>query len=123
MTEAEWCRLLNGYVFFWPTEDRLLSLLRARAYRNDEHDVITISTEELVDRYEDRIRLSRLNSGSTLYPNAPKRGRDTFRRLEEFNEKDVVEIAVEDSVPAIAEMALLVERRRQDQILRTLYRR
>jgi hypothetical protein len=123
MTEREWCELLNRHVFFWPTEERLVRLLCARAYRDQEHDVITVATEELVARHGARIRLSRLNSGSTLYPNAPPRGAGTFQRIADFGRHANVEVAVEGGVPDIAELALVVERRKTTDILETIYRR
>jgi uncharacterized protein DUF7002 len=123
MSESEWCELLNRHVFFWPTKERLLGLLCARAYRNEPHDVITISTAELMARHGERVRLSHLNSGSTLYPNAPPRGDHTFRRVEDFEHDAVVEVAVQGAVPDIGELAILVERRKQADVLETLCRR
>ena len=36
-----WYRHLNGLVFMWAEETRLVGLLKARFYRNLEHDVLT----------------------------------------------------------------------------------
>jgi len=123
ITQREWCELLNRHVFFWPTEERLVRLLSARAYRDQAHDVITISTEELIARHGERVRLSRLNSGSTLYPNAPPRGLTTLLPIEDFGGNVVVEVAVEGGVPDIHQLALVVERRKEKDILETIYRR
>lgn len=124
MTISEWCKVLNRHVFFWPNEQQLLILLNARAYRHQEHDVITVDTAELLEAHGERVRVCAINSGSTLYPNAPTRGRDTFRRLEDHPVKGrIAEVAVERGIPDIAELALAVERRSRDEVLRTLYRR
>jgi uncharacterized protein DUF7002 len=123
MTQREWCELLNSQVFFWPSEERLEGLLCARAYRDYEHDVITVCTRDLLKAHGARVRLSRLNSGSTLYPNAPERGLDTFRRIEDFDGSAVAEVAVIGGVPDVAQHALAVERRKQRKVVRTIYRR
>ena len=36
--------MLNGKVFFWSTESRLISFLQARSHRNRPHDVLTVCT-------------------------------------------------------------------------------
>lgn len=41
---ADWYRLLNQRVFFWPSKERLLRLLGARAYRNKRHDILEIDS-------------------------------------------------------------------------------
>jgi hypothetical protein len=46
--------------------------------------VITLSTERLVARHAQAITLCAFNSGSALYPNAPRRGPDTFARIEDY---------------------------------------
>ncbi len=43
-TVPEWYRLLNRFVFFWLSKDRLKTLLSARAYRDRAHLVLTIAT-------------------------------------------------------------------------------
>jgi hypothetical protein len=80
----EWCRLLNARVFCWATESRLENHLRARGHRGQGRDVITLSTERLAARHAEAITLCAFNSGSTLYPNAPRRGPDTFMRIEDY---------------------------------------
>jgi hypothetical protein len=44
MTVKKWYRLLNGKVFFWLTEERLLRMLHARPYREKEHCVLVVKT-------------------------------------------------------------------------------
>lgn len=75
MTASEWYRMLNGYVFLWPSlqrRDRMLC-----SYQNQHHDVLTIDSKQLLAQYSDKMMLSPINSGSTLY-NPALRGRDTF---------------------------------------------
>lgn len=112
LSRPEWYRLLNARVFFWSREDRLLGLLNARAYRGKTQCIITIDTARFLERYADRIELSPINSGSTIY--APqRRGRDTFLPLSAFPYEDwkkkrtrskaIVEVTVNHSVPDITD--------------------
>lgn len=114
MTPTEWYRLLNRHVFFWLTRERVESLLAARAYSGGSHLLIQIDTEQLLRRDWPRIRLSPINSGSTIYKPQP-RGVDTFLHPDDYplarwdakrsKRKSVAELAVEYSVPAIEEVA------------------
>lgn len=113
LSPMEWYELLNSKVFFWPTEERLLGLLKAREYRNRTHCIIEVDTGELVSRHIERIRLSPMNSGSTLY-NPQPRGAHTFASLADYPFEErrkkrglgnaVAELCVEYSVPDITEM-------------------
>jgi hypothetical protein len=133
MSVKDWCEMLNRHVFFWPSEDHLSTLLNARAYQKLEHEVITIDTADLVKRYPQRIRLSPINSGNTIYPPKRKYGEETFyaiadypyeqRRKERGPRDAIVEIAVEDGVSDIEDLAILVERRQRNQVLNVLHRR
>lgn len=86
------------------------------------HHVITIDTASLVEAHHDRIVLSGINSGATLYPNAAPRGSDTFRSIADYDyakarrrrgAKDaIVELAVVDGVPDLAQHFIRVERRK-----------
>lgn len=106
MSVEEWTRLLNEHVFFWVREERLLGLLAARAYRGRSHTVLTLKTAELVQRQLEQIRLTALNTGSTI--DAPRpRGSKTFKRVDDFDfaarrraagANAVVELAVLDGV-------------------------
>jgi hypothetical protein len=121
MTLEEWLDALNSRVFFWLDEDHLETLLGARAYRDDEHDVITVDAARLVEQHEDRVTLSPINSGATMYT-PPPRGRNTFlpiasypfaeRRRTRGLGNAIVELAVDAGVPDIREVAVRVERRR-----------
>ncbi len=121
MTLSEWLDALNSRVFFWLDVRHLETLLGARAYKDQEHDVITVDCTRLVERHAERITLSPINSGATMYK-PPQRGRDTFLPIESYPFEErrrarglghaVVELAVDGGVPHIREIAVRVERRR-----------
>jgi hypothetical protein len=120
MTLEQWLETLNSRVFFWLNEPHLEGLLGARAYRGDAHDVITVDTAALVERDRAKIRLSPINSGSTLYKPTP-RGSQTFMPIADYpfierrrarGNDAIVELAVEGGVERIEEVALTAERRR-----------
>jgi uncharacterized protein DUF7002 len=121
MTLAEWLDALNSRVFFWLNESHLEKLLGARAYRDSEHDVITVDCADLIERHSKRITLSPINSGATMYT-PPPRGRDTFLPIAAYPFEErrrarglghaVVELAVDGGVPDIRDVAVRVERRR-----------
>lgn len=133
MSFQEWLDLLNSQVYFWLHADKLAELLAARRYRNHSHDVLTVDTASLYASHAVRVRLSAINSGATLYPNAPQRGPETFRRLLDYPfaqrrkgrslREAVVELAVIDGVPDINMHVIRVERRRRDEILEVLLSR
>jgi len=75
MTTAEWYRMLNGYVFLWPSCERRDRMLAS--YEDRQHDVLTIDSQKLLALYQEKIMLSPINSGNTQYDPA-KRGRWTF---------------------------------------------
>lgn len=128
MTLQEWLETLNSRVFFWLDEPHLENLLGARAYKADAHDVITVDTAALVERDAAKIRLSPINSGSTLYTPAP-RGSQTFTPIADYpfaerrraRGKDaIVELAVEGGVERIEEVAVKAERRRSGGVIEEL---
>src|SRR5690348_5231528 len=84
MTAQQWLSALNERVFFWLPPQRLDQLLSARRNRGRPHEVLVIDTASLVSAHDRRIRLSAINSGSTLYPNAPQRGTRTFQTIEDY---------------------------------------
>lgn len=129
MSCREWYELLNRKAFFWATEARVRTLLRAKLYRDTEHTIITIDTASLLAEHADRITLSPINSGSTLYDPRP-RGRLTFRSISEYPFEErrktrglanaVAELAVDYSVPDITSHTIAVERRLGDRVLEVL---
>lgn len=131
VTVQEWLAILNSRVFFWLHPDKLAGLLNARRYRNRPQDVLTIDTRSLLDAAGDRVRLSPVNSGATLYPNTPARGTETFRTIEDYDYVTqrrrrgpidaIVELAVIDGVPDIAQHVVEVRRMQGDTIIEILH--
>ncbi len=131
VTPAQWYELLNSRSFFWLSRERIWRLLRARAYRGRPQTVLTMDARGLVARHRNRIWLSPINSGSTLFSPQP-RGLDTFSRIGDFPfrerangrrvEDNVVELLVEHSVPDLADHVLAVHRVRDQEILEELWR-
>jgi len=117
ITPKEWFELLNERSFFWLSQDRLRTLLDARAYRGRPQTVLTVDTAKLVTAHRDRIELSPINSGSTIYK-PQKRGRETFRSIADypFDERrrtrtpaaSVVELVVSGGVPDIEDHLVAV---------------
>lgn len=107
-TPSQWYRHLNGRVFMWAEEKRLFSLLNARAYRALTHDVLSIRTASLVDRYKGSISLAGMNSGNT-FPMPFPRGLGLFKSIEEYPAHprtnrpipEVVEVVVSYHIPDI----------------------
>jgi hypothetical protein len=116
MTPREWYELLNSKVFFWLTEERLLGLLSAKAYRDRVHCILTVETERLLARHLESISLSPINSGSTIYKPQP-RGMETFLPLEDYpfdvrrkmrGRNAVAELCVDHSLPDIDDLVVRV---------------
>jgi hypothetical protein len=132
MTLRLWYEMLNGQVFFWVTENRVNTLLNARAYRNRKHTVITVDTASLVAKYADRMVLSPINSGSTIY-NPRERGLDTFRSFKTYPFAErrrlrglgnaVAELAIKYGVPDLVDFTVRAEHRKGDKTLEVLFRR
>jgi hypothetical protein len=127
MEPREWYELLNSKVFFWPTIDRLTTLLSARAYRNRPHVVIAVDTSIFLKQLLNQTTLSRINSGSTVYTPVP-RGRETFLPLSEYpqdwwRKRRVGEAAVDYGIPNITDMVTSVEEWEGSTKLRTVWRR
>ena len=113
MDPSEWYKLLNGKVFLWSTEDRLKSFLKARSHRDRPHDVLTVCTRSLVERYATKITFSPINSGTVRVP-THTRGSNTFQKIAEYSCKTkrecFAELAVEWSVPDMKQHTLSVDR-------------
>jgi Family of unknown function (DUF7002) len=120
LSAEEWFELLNEKAFFWLSRERLRGLLGARAYRNKPQTVLTLRTESVLAAHRERILLSPINSGSTIYNPRP-RGRETFgsiaaydfdywRKKKGSKAKAVVELAVSGGVPDIMDHVLTVHR-------------
>ena len=110
LSPRDWYETLNSRVFFWLTRDRLLRLLRAGSYRDQEHDVLELDATALVGAYRDRITLAPINTGCTK-PIPRERGRSTFAPIDSYPYADwrvrrprgerVVELAVNGGVPDV----------------------
>lgn len=132
MSPADYYRLLNERVFFWPTSRRLEGLLRARAYRARPHLVITVDTQRLLDGHGSRVSLSTINSGAALF-SAPARGPETFRSIADFDfdlarqrrsrSTAIAEVAVTGGVKPILEVADQAAIIAPDGAERTIWRR
>jgi hypothetical protein len=119
ITPGQWFEILNDRAFFWLSRERLRGLLGARAYRGRPQTVLTVDTARLLNAHRDRIELSPLNSGATIY-NPQPRGRDTFlpvadypfddRRKTRPVDKSVVELVVLEGVPDIADHLIAAHR-------------
>lgn len=89
-----------------------------------------MNPEDLVARYADQIRLSAINSGSTLYDAKP-RGRFTFCSIDQYPYEErlrrrrrseaIAELAVIGGVPDIAEMVVSVTEWRPNGTRTTLF--
>lgn len=131
LTPAEWYRILNGKVFFWVTEERLETLLSARAYRDRTHTVLVLETQTLVEDHLEHVLLSPMNSGCTI-PFARPRGRETFRALSDYpfearrrgaGINAVVELAVEQGVYNVEKYAIEVREQKAGRKGRVIWRR
>ncbi|MGD1079885.1 MAG: hypothetical protein ABR881_16295 [Candidatus Sulfotelmatobacter sp.] len=133
-TLEQWYRLLNKFVFFWLTPERLQTLLCARGYRDHPHAVLTVETLPFVRKYEQRIVLSPMNSGNTQ-PIAHERSPETFKKMRDypFQERahrdhyyQVVELAVEagaDVTESVLSVDLMHCTGDGVKVLRNIYRR
>lgn len=127
-TVEAWLGALNNRVFFWLQTNRLERMLKA--YADQDHDVLTVDSAALLDRHADRVRLSRINSGSTAYAAQP-RGPGTFQTVEDYPHPartrpraaatDVAELCVFDGLHDIADLVVAVERRRGTTVVELLH--
>lgn len=132
LSPADWYELLNSMSFFWLSRSRIWTLLKAQAYRGVPQTVLTLDTASLVAAHRERIRLSPINSGATLFKPQP-RGRGTFMSVTGFPfaerartrkpENNVVELVVAHSVPDLASHVLAVHRVCNDRVLGEIWRR
>jgi len=112
---ADWLRLLNARVFFWPNEERLNRLLDARLNRQRTREIIVVDTLSLAKTHAERINLCPINSGTTIRKPA-RRGLNTFTPLLKYSFDDwrrlrgrldnVQEVTVHDHVMDVADHVL-----------------
>ena len=132
MTPEQWYRTLNRHVFFWVDSERLETLLSARAYRRRTHTVISVDTAQLLEFHGPNVRLSPINSGSTIYNPRP-RGVNTFLKMRDYPFEDrrrtrgvsnaVAELAVQYGVSDISQTVVRVDHRRDSRVLEIIYSR
>ncbi len=130
LAPADWYRLLNARVFFWPNRARLLRLLNAGLYRASAHDVLELDAAALVAACRDRITLSPINSGTTVRAAAP-RGLDTFLPVADYpyahwrarrpRGERVVELCVDRGVPDVVPFVRRVSAMRADGAAEVLW--
>ena len=122
MSPKDWYEFLNRKTFFWTERRRLENLLNAFAYRGRAHCVLTVDTRALLNRHEKLANLSEINSGFVYHGGA--RGRDTFRPIAKFpSGHRVWELAVEHSVPDVADLVIRVEDWRGGTMLTVVWER
>lgn len=130
-TVEEFLRLLNSHVFMWAHPGRLEGLLGAKLYREQTHDVLILDTARVVEACQDRIRLTGMNTGATIFPNAPRRGADSFMTITAFPfaerartkavRDNVVEVCVLDGIDNLDGLVRRVERRHGPDVLDVLF--
>lgn len=115
-TVEEYLRLLNRKVFFWADLNRAQGLNSARAYNNNDQQMIVVDTASLVAQYGCKISLCHKNSGALRAPHPL--GPHIFKSIEDYEPrvnrkgkpgKPVVELAVDYSVPDIIRHVLEVQ--------------
>ncbi len=98
-------------------EERLKRLLNGRQYKSRAHDVLTVDMRALVERHQEDVWLSSMNSGAFF--GSGRRGIGTFKRIDNYpfeelrkrkRQDAVVEVAVDYAVKDIAEITTMVER-------------
>ena len=128
LSPADWYRILNGKTFFWATRERLITLLKAKSYRHEEHDVLAVDTASLLGAHAARVSLCHLNSGHA-FRFAQPRGRSSFLPIGDYPArggrpyKEVAEVTVEYSVPDIVRHVIRVERMQQAELRRVIWQR
>ena len=115
MSEGDWYRTLNSRVFFWLTEERLNRLRNAPPYKSRAHDILTIDTGALLERYAAQVELAHLNTGA-VHPSAKyPRGRGTFQTIPRYlwpervraaRAEPIVELTIPYAVPDIADFTI-----------------
>lgn len=111
---------------------RLEGLLNARPYRELDHCVLILDSRSIIEKYSERITLSPINSGSTIYKAQP-RGKNTFlpiarypfdaRRQLRGLQNAVAEVVVDYAVIDVVKHVISVEQRRGDRVLDMIWRR
>ena len=121
LTPADWLRMINDRVFFWPTKSGLRSLRESKLNRSRDRVTLVVDTLALAERYLDRLELTPINSGSTIRQPA-RRGLATFAPVADYSHAQwrrlrrdrgevrgldtIKEVVARGGVPDIAECVL-----------------
>jgi hypothetical protein len=107
MNVGDWLRLLNGFVFFFTSSDRLQAL--RSAYRTTPAVLLTVRTRSLVQEHGARVRLAGMNTGNTSRK-VKERGASTFLPIRRYDLRArVQEVAVMDEVSDFRDHLLSAE--------------
>lgn len=127
---SDWYELLNAKAFFWLSEERLHKLTNAKAYREQEHDVLEVDTRSLINAHRVSIWLCPINSGCTK-PYPRNRDESVFARIDDYDYagwrkrrrkgERAVELAVDYSVPDIRNHVKRVVVKRGDTVVSVVY--
>ncbi len=121
MTPQAWLELLNGFVFFWPSEKRAGALANAIINQKRPRELLIFDTRSLLEDRLEKTYFSPINSGSTIHVPA-RRGKGTFSPVAHTSYFDwsrkramkrpdrVAEIVVKHSVPDAADHLIEVRR-------------
>lgn len=109
MTVEDWLRMLNGFVFLFPSETALRTLYAA--YNSRPAVVLKIRTRSLVLEHDPRVRLAGINTGNTMRRPA-LRGADTFLPIRRYDhaKRKVQEVVVMEAVTDLADHLLAAQR-------------
>ena len=125
----QWYELINSMVFFWPTKERLRTMILASAYEGVRQDVLLVDTRKLLMVASEKVRLSPMNSGCTKpYPHPRDLG--LFKAIPEYpfenrrgkygTARAVAEICVVGGVDRIAEIVIDVKSGNRRELLAAL---
>jgi hypothetical protein len=134
MSVEDWLAELNSRVFFFVQIESLRGLMGSPAYRNHEHDVLTVDTRSLVGAHEERIVLAGMNTGFAQRHNHKARGHGTFQRIADYphpprtvarvgGRRELVELCIPGAVPDIADHVIRVDRMRGGEVVEPLFAR
>jgi len=84
VTREQWLQLLNRHTFFFLDPTELRNLLNARNYRKKARLIIELKTESVISQELARCKVTFFNVGAALFPNATKRGPNSFLPLQSY---------------------------------------
>ena len=120
-TESDYLRLLANRVFLFPSDDTAAGF-RDALLADGPVDVLTINTFQMLRSTEDRVEVSRHNSGAS--PRSPiAKGRDSWQRFDQFDRRvaEIKEVTVVDRVDDVETFTLSVVRVEQDGTRRRMW--